>query len=370
MKSTSNKGYFNLESTLKKYKVDWQTDSCIFCVNAIRNVGKTTSALNWLMPQINQSRKIGFIRNNEEQLKAFKQDFNSRFAGKFMISGIMVYEVNTVTELDDDGNEITKYSKGHHVGYCGSISTYTKIKSIEAANIRYILFDEYNEADLAIRQIYVKWINMIKTLTRFNKVFILMLGNRDTPNNEFMVKWGVLPQTDEFYSDYFVKFSDRGYFLEMGSKQFDDLENDKTLANELAQFDNDSKRYLEGGYAQKMTLQVVPYYVIIHNTFNPLFKVCLKGNIIAFGEFTHKIYGKVFCLVQEKCAIDKATSENLQTFSLDSLSYQSAESKLNTQESIYNIVEKIFRLHKKRKLFYDSFDILSDMIDKMLIIKY
>lgn len=367
---TNKKPYFDLQETLDKYKINWKSDSVIFCVNAIRNVGKTTSALNWLMPQVNGSNKIGFIRNNEEQLKAFRQDFNSRFAGKFMISGIMVYTVETIIGQDHEGNETLVYKKGNHVGYCGSISTYTKIKSIEAANLRFILFDEYNEADLAIRQIYVKWINMVKTLTRFNKVFILMLGNRDAPNNEFMVKWGVMPQTNEFFDDYFVKFSSRGYFLEMGSKQFDGLENDKTLANELAQFDNDSKRYLDGGYAQKMTLQVVPYYVVIHKTFNALFKLCLKGNIVAFGEFNHSQYGESYAMVQEQEAIDIANKENLQTYSLDSLSYQVQESKLNTQESIYGIVEKLFRLHKKRKLFYDSFDTMNDMIDKMLIIKY
>lgn len=272
--------------------------------------------------------------------------------------------------VDKEDNEVVKYEREHHIGYCASISTYTKIKSIEAANIRFIIMDEYNEADLTIRNIYVKWINMVKTLSRFSKVFVIMLGNRDTPNNEFMVKWGVIPSKTLFKDDVYVKFSERGHFIELGSEQFENLGNDKTLANELAQFDSDAKRYLDGGYASKFAFQVVPYDKIIKETFNPFFKFAIKGTVLAFGEFNHWEKGKSYCLVSDTDAVDKATAENLQTYSLDSLSYQLADSKLNTTDSIYGMTLKLFREHKRGKLFYDSFDILQDVIDKMTLIKF
>lgn len=360
--------YFNLQKIIDRYNIPWQT-GCLLCINAIRNVGKTTNGMEWVMPKVTFKSKIAFIRNSEEQIKTFKQDFNARFAGRFMIVGIMVWSLRQEIEVDKEGNENVRFVKDCHVGYCGGISTYTKIKSIEAANIKFIFFDEYNEDHLAIKNVYVKWINMVKTLSRFSNVFILMLGNRDTPNNEFMVKWGVLPSQDEFYEDYFVKFSERGFFLEMGSRQFDGLENDKTLANELAQFDNDTKRYLEGGYAAKMSLQVVPWGKIISRTFDPLWKAAIDGEICVFGEFKHELTGQtVWALVHDEEAVKRAS--DVQTFSLDSLSYQIKEARLNTQESIYGIIEKLFRLHKKHMLFYDSFDIMNAMINKMLIIKY
>lgn len=369
MTSAKKRPYFNIVDVLKKYNIDYENESCIFCVNTIRNVGKTTSCLNWLADRVNPNKKVAFIRNNEEQLKAFKQDFNSRFAGRYMISGIMVWAVEKVLELDKEGNENVKYIKSNHVGYCGSISTYTKIKSIEAANIRYILFDEYNEDSLSIRHIYVKWINMIKTLSRFSKVFVIMLGNRDTPNNEFMVKWGVMPQKEDFTDDYFVQFSPRGYFLEMGSQQFDGLENDKTLANELAQFDDDSKRYLEGGYAKAVTLQVVPWEKMIKRTFKPLWKAAVDGEMCVFGEFFHPdLRIKAWALCHTTEAVEMIP--NLRAISLDSLSYQIGETTLNTQESIYKYIESLFRLHKKKLLYYDSFDVLTAMVSKMLVIKY
>lgn len=365
-----NKNYFDIEKVLDKYDIDWESDSCIVCVNGIRNIGKTTNALNWLLPMVSNRQKIGFIRNTDEQLKSFKQDFNARYAGQYMISGVMVWSLRKVVTVDKEDNEVISYVKEFHIGYCASISTYTKIKSIEAANIRFILMDEYNEADLIIRNIYVKWINMVKTLSRFNKVFVLMLGNRDTPNNEFMVKWGVIPSRTLFEDDIYVKFSDRGHFIELGSKQFENLGNDKTLVNELAQFDKDSKRYLEGGYASKFAFQVVPYDKIIKNSFNPFFKFAIKGTILAFGEFNHWEKGKSYCLVSDLDAVEKATQENLQTYSLDSLSYQIKESKLNTSDSIYGMTLKLFREHKRGKLYYDSFDILQDIIDKMTMIKF
>lgn len=365
-----SKPYFNLEKVIEKYNIDIWSDSCILCINAIRNIGKTTNVLNFLMPKVKHTAKIGFIRNSEEQLKAFKSDFNARYSGKFMISGVMVWSLKSVTIEDKEGNEVTSFQKDQHVGYCASISTYTKIKSIEAANIRYILMDEYNEADLSIRDIYVKWINMVKTLSRFSKVLIIMLGNRDTPNNEFMVKWGVLPQTSLFHEDYYFKFSERGHFIELGSAQFDGLENDKTLVNELAKFDKDAKRYLAGGYAEDMGFKVVPFDLIIKPTFTPEFRLGMKGRLLVLGEFNHYQHGPAACLVEDEYALELAKQHNVRTYSLDSLSHQLTETKLTTEEGIYNTVLKIFRLHKKGKMYYDSFDILTDMTDKMTIIKF
>lgn len=362
--------YFDLQTVLDKYNIDYESDSCIVCINTIRNVGKTTSALNWLESRISHNSKVAFIRNNEEQLKTFKQDFNARYQGKFMISGNLVYSVIREEITDTENNDMVVYKRGEHIGYCGSISTYTKIKSIQAANIRYILMDEYNEADLTISNIYVKWINMVKTLSRFNKVFVLMLGNRDTPNNEFMVKWGVLPQTSLFHEDYYYKFSSRGHFIEMGSAQFDGLENDKTLVNELAQFDQHSKRYLEGGYAVQMVYQVVPFEKIIKKTFYPYFKLASRQKILAWGHFIHPRKGKCFALVEDSYALNMCNELNLETHSLDHYSYQLQDTKLNTTDSMLKEIMSLFRCYKRGALYFDSFDILTDITNKMESIKF
>lgn len=366
----SNKNYFDLLSIFKKYKIEYDKYSCIVCINAIRNIGKTTSTLNTVMPWITEDCKVAFIRNSEEQLKTFRSDFNNRFAGRFMISANCIYNVIEVISKNKDGEDVITYKKNKLVGYCGSLSAYTKIKSIEAANIRYVIFDEYNEDGLYIRDIYTKFINMLKTLSRFNQVCCIMLGNRDTPNNEFMVKWGVIPVDSVFEDDWCFKFSNRGWFIELGSKQFDNLGNDDTLANELAQFDKDTTRYLQGGYAAKSYMQVVPYRKIIHDTFNPLFKIAMKNEIYAFGEFNHYKIGAAYALVEEQIALDKATEENLVTYSLDSASYQTTETKMNTKESIYNILEKLLRLHKKKLLYYDTFNSMVELTNKMCLVSF
>lgn len=368
--SSTSKNFFSLEKILKKYNVDWTIDSFILCINSIRNVGKTTDVLKWTMDKVDINNKVGFFRNSEEQLKTFRQDFNNRFLGRFMISGSVVYNVIKVEIQDDQGETQYVYKKNELVGYVGSLSAYTKIKSIEAANIRFIIFDEYNEDSLKVRNIYVKWINMLKTLSRFSKVFCIMLGNRDTPNNEFMVKWGVIPSDQDFVEDYAYKFSKRGLFIELGSLQFANLGNDDTLANELARFDKDSERYLQGGYARKSYLQVVPYFKVIHDTFDPLFKIAMKDDIYAFGEFKHEKYGDCYALVIEPCALENANAQKLVTYAIDSAAYQITETKLNNQESQYAIIEKLMRLHKKKKLFYDTFDSMVHITDKMVAIKY
>lgn len=363
--------YFDIQKIFNKYEIDYISDSAIICINGIRNIGKTTSVLNWVMEKINKDCKIGFFRNNEEQLKTFRQDFNNRFAGKFMISGNCVYNVKTINIKDENGEDTIAYRKNELVGYCGSLNAYTKIKSIEAANIRYIIFDEYNEDGLLIRDIYTKWINMLKTLSRFNKVCCIMLGNRDTPNNEFMVKWGVIPQEDnDFREDWVYKFSARGWFIELGSAQFDDLGNADTLADELSKFDKDTERYLNGGYAAKSCMQVVPYMKVIHKTFEPLWKLAVNNEMYVFGTFEHDKIGTACALVGDRIALERAEKENLIAYSLDSRSYQTKETKLNNVQSQYAITEKLLRLHKQKRLYYDTFNIMLDITDKMVTVHY
>lgn len=364
--------FFNLQDLLDEYSIEWETQSVILCINAIRNIGKTTGTLAWVLPQVNKDNKVVFIRNNEEQLKTFKQDFNASQSGKFVIKGSLVWSLKLVIFRDKDDQEMEKYEINEHVGYIASISTYTKIKSVKSAGIRFVVMDEYNEMDTHINKIYFKFINMFKTFERFNKVLVIMLGNRDTPNNEFMVNWGVIPQDKHFYNDYCVRFSKRGYFIELGKDRFNDLKNEDTLANELAQFNQDTKRYLDGGYGDQMVYQVVPFDKIILPSFNAYFKFAIKGEVVVFGEFVHWKYPNEYsyCLVRNEKALEIANNEKLETYSLDSLSYQLKESRLNTSDSIEGMVLKLFRKHKQGRLYYDSFDILQDIIDKMVSIRF
>lgn len=364
--------YFDLETILLKYKIDWVNKMVCLLINAERNIGKTTSALNTIFRKwgVNSKKKIGIFRTQDEQIKVFKQDFNETFKNEYQIIGKMLYKMERVEIFNPKTKEMEIfYQKGEHCGYVCSITAFLKMKSIKAENIRYILYDEYNE-NTNIPNIYKNFISLFKTLERYNKVFFLMMGNRETPNNEFLVKWEVLPPKERISEDIYTVIRDDDIIthavLEMGYNQFKDLGNENTLSYHFATFDKDTDNYMNGGYAVNIHYRVVPYNKIIKETFNPFWGVNFDNFTIAFGEF--KLNGEIkYCLCLNDDAINKLRAENLITYAFDVRAYQDKDTKIIEMESANLILEKLLLEHKKENLYFDSYDVLESMSNRMVI---
>lgn len=353
MKHPVEKNFVDIKKIIDKYQIEWQNRSILLCLNAMRNNGKSTASYKFVFDEntVDEFNQILLVRNTEEEVKNLKQDFNARFWNRYTISGSLIYELKNCG-LNKDGEEVFK--KGKHVGYIGAISTFQKLKSMRAENIRWIIYDEY--ADKNVFDIYDKFISMIKTFERFNKVFILMLGNRETANNEFMNKWGVIPNTSDFDNDRFVQFSPRGYFIELGNKQFESLGNDKTLSNELATFDYKSNLYLnEGGYKYDNSLKVVPFKNL--NIKRYVFGIAYKNVYFALVELTDGNSA----LIRDNIARETLINENIQVLAFDSISYIEKETELIDVETKSNIAKLIINYYKNDTLLFDSFDCLQMM---------
>lgn len=345
------KNYVDINKILTKFNIEWKNRSLLLCLNAIRNNGKSTAAYNFIFNEneINEENQVLIIRNTEEEIKNLKQDFNSRFYGRYKVSGSLIYELKNCG-IDKQGEEIFKIGK--HVGYVGAISTYQKLKSMQARNIKFILYDEY--ADKSVFDIYDKFISMLKTFERFNKVFLIMLGNRESANNEFMNKWGVIPNTENFNEDRFVQFSTNGYFIELGNKQFESLGNDKTLANELATFDYKSNLYLnEGGYKFDNSLKVVPFKNLDIKRY--VFGLAYKNVYFALVELKDGTAAIVRDNVAKKYLIDN----EYEVLAFDNISYIEKETELIDFETRSNIAKLIVNYFKEDSLLFDSFDCLN-----------
>lgn len=342
-------GFFNLQECIDKYNIDIN-ESCILCLNGGRNTGKTTGTFTWLFegkePRVNSANKILILRNSGEQIKVAKQDFNSRMFGKYQVWGGLIYKTTPTIKSNGD----TMYSRGEHIGYIGSLSQFTNMKSVEAKDIRYVLFDEYAEHNLM--SVYDKFITMLKTFERFNRIFVIMIGNRETLNNEWMLKWGVLPELHNFKEDRFVRFSKRGYFLELGSEQFADLENEKTLSNELAMFDSKSNAYLNADmYKQDVTLKVKSFKSF--NLKEVKFGVCFEEIPFALIELEEE---NQYLLAEDSTAIEMLLSKKLSILSFDKVSYTLETTEYMKDTAKLKLVRLLVELYKNNQLYFDSFN--------------
>ncbi|MEG1151099.1 MAG: hypothetical protein RSD51_03330 [Malacoplasma sp.] len=358
-------GYFNLEKTLKKFKLDCESDSLVLAIQGPRNVGKTTDALEYYFGEnnvrVDENNKIGFLRMTDVQLKTFKSDFNAYYSNRFIISGELVYTLVSETIKIKD-QEQTIYKRGVHIGYCGSINTYKNLKSVRASKLRYIFFDEYNEISTYV-DLYSNFINLFKTLSRFNKIFLLMMGNRDTPNNEFMVKWKIIPSDKPIDNDIFYNVSKRIKFLELGFNQYADLENEKTIAYELASFDDNAKNYLDGGYMISPDLFIVPYDIIIKKTFYPYFLVQADKKVFAFGSFK-KNNLECFALVSNNACIKKCYELDLEILGITAYAFATPKTTMTKEKNIKNLMTSFLEILNTGKMYFDSFE------NKEIILKY
>lgn len=342
-------GFFNLEDCLKKYNID-TSNSALLCINGGRNTGKTTGTFNWLFggdnPRVNSNNKLLIIRNTGEQIKVAKQDFNSRMFGRYQVWGGLIYKLVKQEKANGD----TTYGKGEHIGYIGSLSQFTNMKSVEAKDIRYVLFDEYAEHNLM--SVYDKFITMLKTFERFNRIFVIMIGNRETLNNEWMLKWGVLPELFNFKEDRYVQFSPRGHFLELGSDQFADLENEKTLSNELAGFDSKSNAYLnEDMYKHDVTLKVKSFSSFTLKEVK--FGVCFEEIPFALIELKEP---NMYLLAEEPLAIQMLLNKKLSILSFDKVSYTLETTEYMKDSAKLKLVRLLVELYKNNQLYFDSFN--------------
>lgn len=360
--------YFNIQNLIDKYDIPVDTKKVCLAINGERNIGKTTSMLKYFFDEkgVSENQKIAFIRNQDIQRETFVKDFNSRMKNRYKISGEFIYQLYEHTYTNKEGETVVMYKTGAHVGYCAAITTFLTMKSIESADLRWIVFDEYNE-DSTVKDVYVKFINLFTTFERNNQIFFLMMGNRDTPNNEFMVNWEILPQESIPKEDVVYKLMDNEnwfhMFIELGTDQFKDLENDKTLSYYLSTYNKQAMEYRSGGYANPIHFRVVPYSKVIKH----------RPHTINWGfVLNEKMYGFIewykddtdvpfYAVIGNDDIVKELDKGEYNVYSFDFLGYQEGKAIPINAKAMMEMLTKLLILHRKNLLYFDSYTLLEEM---------
>ena len=327
-------------------------------VTTQRNVGKTTDTYKHILEEggFTPNKKVLLLRNTEKELNIMARDFNARFSNKFICSGGFIYSLEkTILVNKKTGEETEKYTKNELVGYMAAVSIYTNYKSVEAQNVKYIVYEEFNENTAIGRNCYPNFINLITTFIRFSKVKIFMLGNRDGFVSDFYINWNIIPQPQNI-TDTIYKIGDVGYWVEMGSQHFEDLNNNKTISHRLAMLDNRTAKYAEGGYLQNINNNVMNYKEILKN-FSPLYYLMINEVRYIFGNFYIKGIKK-YAVVSPwnfKNELD------LKTYALDLVSRASRRAIIRDAEDLNDFATALLLLLKEAKIFVDSYDTLEQL---------
>lgn len=351
-----NNNYFDIETYIKHYNSQFKnkSKSKILVVNAVRNIGKSYSTWKYAEKySLRADKKLVYMRNQEEQIKFVVKDFNNMFHNKFIATSTHIYKLEK-SVIEKDGEEIAIYKKGEVVGYMISLSTYYKYKSGEFNNVNLLYFDEYNQRESY--QQFENFISLGKTIERFSEIEMLFLGNRESANNEFMVKFGIDPiSPEDSDGDVMIPIKNIanpeeiiGAFFEIGNKTYEDLGNKNMLIDKIAAFSNDTHNYMVGGYLDDYSLYIINFRKHIQSTFVPKFCFVIGKIVYTFGKFQGK-----------KCAVvrqDNYFDAGLKKYSFDRYSDQLENSLIIEDDEKNDLLELLFMKVKKNNIYYDSFD--------------
>lgn len=352
----NNKEYFNIETYINHYNTTFKkkSKSKIIVVNAVRNIGKSYSTWKYAEKySLTPKKKLVYMRNQEEQIKFVVKDFNNMFHNKFLATSTHIYKLEK-SIIEKGEEQIAIYKKGEVVGYMISLSTYYKYKSGEFNDVNLLFFDEYNQRE-AYKQ-FENFISLGKTIERFSQMEMIFLGNRESANNEFMVKFGIDPISPEDKDgDIMIPIKNInnpkeiiGAFFEIGNKTYENLGNKNMLIDKIAAFSNTTNNYMLGEYLEDYSLYIINFRKHIEKTFIPKFCFVISKIIYTFGKFQNK----KFAVVRQ----DNYFDEGLKKYSFDSFSDQMEESLIIEDDDKNELMELLFMKVKKNIIYYDSFD--------------
>ena len=346
--------WFDLEKHLDEYIPDWKDRTLLCFLAAPRNIGKSYSG--WKLAEnryLVPSSRTAYLRILDTQLKLPKREFNSRFKDKYIVAGDVIYGMHKETFENKKGEQIEVIKKDDIVGYFLSINNYINAKSNEFPNVKFIFIDEIIEDSANITGIYAKISNLLTTIIRNKqKVLICMIANRDTANNDFMVKWGIEPRDDnDLYDDVMYQISDNIYYFELGDKWYKAVDNDKTIFHEFAQFDKSSSRQLNGGYAKDFSRNVKNFDRWIKKTWKPKFSLVINKIRYYFGTFIMN-NKEMHAFVDQEEFFDLT----IPNYAMDSFSGLDNDNYLIDKSDILDLWEMTYFKIRNKQVIYNSFD--------------
>lgn len=350
--------YFNVKDFLiqvqKQFHKKSLGDMLVF-LSSPRNIGKSYSS--WKLADecyLKPNARTVYMRITDKQLEKPRREFKAKFKGKYHLSGDVIYNVIEETLENNKTGEVTiRYIPNEIVGYFCSINNYTNDKSNEFENVKFIFIDEIIEDTNAIVGIYAKIQNLMTTIMRLKKdVLFLLVANRDTANNDFMVKWGIEPREEEdYYDDVIYQVSNRMFYCELGDKWYVGMGNQDTLFHEFAQFDNNAKRQLSGGYLKDFSRQIKNFEKWGKPTFKPILAVTFDEHKIYFGSCIFE-NTQSFFLVSD----DDFSDLSVPSYALNNIAGMNKNTNLIEKDDIDDIISLLFFKIRNQQIFYNSFD--------------
>lgn len=356
----TDNGFFNLAGYIETYAGrDWREQALTFIVEAGRNMGKSYGTWEFIENEIwlksNFTQRIAYLRTNMTKLKSVKSFFNSKYAGKYLMTDTHIWKI----ELDEKGKEIKE--RRVELGAVIGVMNEENWRSGEFANYVMIFWDEYNESTTQ-PDLFTHFVNLTKTIERMTpNLLIVLVGNKINQSNDILVNLEIETpayneMTDEEKNDDFVFAyydEDSGFpfliFVSIAYNTFKHLAQENKLANRLASFNDRTNRFMNGAeYLDKKPQNVLLYRTKILPTRKIKFYVSNNENIFEYGSFERGVY---FHKVEDKLPGYKTIALDLAGFYYEG----DANNQLDKKDR-EDFAQLLINKNKNNQLFFTLYE--------------
>ena len=362
----TDNGFFSLKGYIEEcVGIDWNNKSFSMIIQASRNMGKSYGTWDFIEKEIwiksGYTQRVAYCRTNLAKLKPVKSFFNSKYAGKYLMTDTHIWKIT----LDDDGKEIKEFRI--ELGVVVGVMNEENWRSGEFANYRMLFWDEYNETR-TYTDVYIHFVNLFKTIERMSNNFIaILVGNKINANNDILVNLEIeLPNHLEQTEDFLVvrkdnEGNDRIFFVDIADKTFEHLQQKSKSGNVWASYNAQTNAFLnEGSYLEKVSENVIIYRTRILPTRVLKWYVSFGVNIYEYGSFERGVY---FHKVSEY-------DPNYLVLSLDVLGDMTNEDarKFISKQDYKDFATSLSLMLKNNQLFFSSFETKLEL--EWFILKY
>lgn len=290
---TGKDGYFNLDGYLYLIganldkKTKFPKKSILLIINAERNMGKSYGSWwyieNSLWIPSNYKWKVAYCRTNKEKMKKARDSFNAfYFYGlkKYWMSETKIFKI----KLDEKGKEI--WEERIEIGSLITVNNEENFKSGIFDEYHMIFYDEYNE-DNENPDLWDNFCNLMKTVKRRSEpFFVLLVGNKINPNNDFLVNLGIEVSDEDTGEDEHQELPGNIHFIDISRKTFQHLNTKDDIVNMFASYNTRTDRYLNEG---KYLIEVPDDVRIFNKRIKPSKKIkyylALDEDKFEYGKF-------------------------------------------------------------------------------------
>lgn len=362
----TDNGFFSLKGYIEEcVGPEWVNKSFSMIIQASRNMGKSYGTWDFIEKEIwiksGYTERVAYCRTNLAKLKPVKSFFNSKYAGKYLMTDTHIWKIT----LDDEGKEIKEFRI--ELGVVVGVMNEENWRSGEFANYRMLFWDEYNETR-TYTDVYIHFVNLFKTIERMSNNFIaILVGNKINANNDILVNLEIeLPNHLEQTEDFLVvrkdnEGNDRIFFVDIADKTFEHLQQKSKSANVWASYNAQTNAFLnEGSYLEKVSENVIIYRTRILPTRVLKWYVSFGVNIYEYGSFERGVY---FHKVSEY-------DPNYLVLSLDVLGDMTNEDarKFISKQDYKDFATSLSLMLKNNQLFFSSFETKLEL--EWFILKY